>query len=342
LRALAEAGSGADIVSGGELFRALNAGIHPKKIVFAGVGKTEAEIEEAVRAGILFFNVESGDELRVIQETAARLNATAAVSLRVNPDVEAVTHRHIATGQGRHKFGVPLEDAFENYRLAASLSHLQIRGVHVHLGSQITSAKPFEAAIRRIFELIDGLASTGINIEYFDIGGGAGIRYSKDDRELKPEKLATIVKRLWKKRPLKLILEPGRSIVASAGILVTRALYRKNQFLVVDAGMNDFIRPALYDAFHEILSVQQTARKKREMDIVGPVCETADCFARKRKISETHPGELLAVLNTGAYGSSMSSQYNSRLRAAEVLVDGDNYELITARETYADLIRSER
>lgn len=345
LSILADEGSGADIVSGGELFRALRAGIPASKIVFAGVGKTEDEMQSALGAGILLFNVESAEELEVLSPTAARLKKIAPVSLRINPDVEVMTHPRIATGHHRHKFGVALNEALELYVHARDMPHIKTKGIHMHLGSQIMTAAPFGRAIRKILQLVDRLRECGVLIEYFDIGGGAAIRYRKTDSPLKPFELARPVKQLWRSRQLQLIVEPGRSIVGDAGILITKVLYRKNtaghDFVIVDAGMNDFLRPALYDAYHEILPVTRTDRKRVIADVVGPVCETSDTFAARRVMQECSAGDLLAIMDCGAYGASMSSQYNSRRRSAEVLVDGRNVHLISRRETHKDLIRHE-
>jgi diaminopimelate decarboxylase len=345
LRTLALEGSGADIVSGGELFRSLRAGIPADKIVFAGVGKTEEEIRLAVEKRILFLNVESREELETIHRVASRMGVVAPISLRVNPDVKADTHPHIATGQGVHKFGIPIREAFQHYRIAKRLSHLRIRGIHMHLGSQITDTVPFETAIRKILHLVAQLSRAEIRLEFLDIGGGAGISYKPGSSELSSNRLAGVVRKFWKPSSPKLILEPGRSIVGSAGILVTRVLYRKKtagaRFVIVDAGMNDLIRPALYDAYHRVIPVIKRKRKMITVDIAGPVCETADLLAKRRRMENPLSGDLLAILTCGGYGYSMSSQYNSRPRAAEVMVDGGNVRLAGRRETYDDLVRLE-
>ena len=345
LRLLADEGSGADIVSGGELFRAMRAGIPAERIVFAGVGKTEREMQAALRAGILLFNVESAEELRALSDVAGQLKKIAPIAVRVNPDVEVTTHPRIATGRHRHKFGVALSEALDVYLRAQGMPHIKIEGIHMHLGSQIMTPAPFRTAIRKVLQLVDRLREFHIGIEYFDIGGGAAIRYRKADSPLKPSQLAPLVKQLWRSRQLQLIVEPGRSIVGDAGILITRVLYRKKtagrDFIVVDAGMNDFLRPALYDAHHEILPGGKTGRNKITADVVGPVCETSDIFAAHRVIQECRAGDLLAITDCGAYGASMSSQYNSRRRSAEVLVDGAKVKLISRRETEQDLIRHE-
>jgi len=345
LRELAILGSGADIVSAGELHRALRAGIPAEKIVFAGVGKREDEIREAIKRSILMFNVESAQELRLIDQIAGRIRKKAAVSLRVNPNVDAHTHRYISTGMQQHKFGVPIEKAMDHYSLAESLKNLEMIGIHMHLGSQILRATPFSKAMSALLGLIDQLSKRGIQIRYLDMGGGFGIAYGKGQKPLAPDKVAHVIVPKLKRRDLTLILEPGRSITGDAGILLTRVLYRKKsgnkEFVVVDAGMNDLIRPSLYDAHHEIIPIASRNGKSILADVVGPVCETADFLGLRRKLPDLQTGELLAVLNAGAYGYSMSSNYNSRPRAAEVLVDGESYRLIRKRETLRDLIRGE-
>jgi diaminopimelate decarboxylase len=344
LRLFAKNGGGADIVSGGELYVALTAGVHPKKIVYAGVGKTEEEIRYALRSGILMFNVESEDELREIDRVAGEMKTKAPVALRINPDIDPETHPYIATGLKEHKFGIPIEDALEYYKLALRLKHISVLGVHKHIGSQITKVSPFVDALKRILVLIDELGIQGVEIKYLDIGGGLGISY-RDEEPPVPKDLAKNLIPLLRGRGLTLIMEPGRSIVGNAGILVTKTLYLKKgeekEFLIVDAGMNDLIRPSLYNAYHHILPVVKNNRGTVLCDVVGPICESGDFLARERELRRVKRGEYLAVMSAGAYAFSMSSNYNSRPRAAEVLVKGEEHFLVRKRETRRDLIRNE-
>jgi diaminopimelate decarboxylase len=342
LRLLAKNGCGADVVSGGELFIALKAGIPAKKIVYAGVGKTEEEITYALKSRILMFNVESSDELKTIDRIAGTLKLKAPIALRVNPDINTPTHPYISTGLRKHKFGIPIEKALEHYNLANKLPNVNILGIHKHIGSQITTVTPFVDALKKILLLAQTLMSQGITIKYLNIGGGLGIPYN-DDILLHPKDLARAILPLLKGYNFKLILEPGRSIAGNAGILVTKVLYlkeqRKKQFVIVDAGMNDLIRPSLYEAFHNILPVKKNKRSKVVVDIVGPICESGDFLAKKRRINQPLQGDLLAVMSAGAYGFSMSSNYNSRPRVAEVLVKGKDFFVIREREKYKDLIK---
>jgi len=345
LRLFAKNGGGADIVSGGELYRALKAGISPKRIVYAGVGKTEEEIRFALRSKILMFNVESGDELREINRIAGIMGLKAPIALRINPDIDPETHPYIATGLKKNKFGIPIEDAVEHYRIASRLKNVTILGIHKHIGSQITKISPFVDALKNILLLIDRLSSDGLDIQYLDAGGGLGISY-KDEEPPVPEDLAKNLIPLLNGRTLTLITEPGRSIAGNAGILVTRVLYQKKgeekEFVIVDAGMNDLIRPSLYGAYHHILPVLRRKRRSILCDVVGPICESGDFLAKGRELRTVKKGEYLAVMGAGAYGFSMSSNYNSRPRAAEVLVMGKEHFLIRYRETHRDLIRNER
>jgi diaminopimelate decarboxylase len=345
LRLFAKNGGGADIVSGGELYRALKAGISPKRIVYAGVGKTEEEIRFALRSKILMFNVESGDELREINRIAGIMHLKAPIALRINPDIDPETHPYIATGLKKNKFGIPIEDAVEHYRIASKLENITILGIHKHIGSQITKISPFVDALKNILLLIDRLSSNGLDIQYLDAGGGLGISY-KDEEPPVPKDLAKNLIPLLNGRKLTLITEPGRSIAGNAGILVTRVLYQKKgeekEFVIVDAGMNDLIRPSLYGAYHNILPVVKRMREIILCDVAGPICESGDFLARGRELRKVEKGEYLAVMGAGAYGFSMSSNYNSRPRAAEVLVKGKEHFLIKFRETYRDLIRNER
>jgi len=345
LRGLAQLGSGADIVSGGELYRALKAGIPAKRIVFAGVGKTEEEIEFALKKGILMFNVESSEELERIDAVAHRLNKKAPVALRINPDIDPETHPYISTGLKKNKFGIPIEKALQYYELAVKLPNIKIAGIHKHIGSQLTSVRPFVDALIRILELVKTLQQKGLTIDNLDIGGGLGIRYN-DENPPHPKELAKKILKVLKGRPFRLIIEPGRSIVGNAGVLVTKVLYRKEgfgkDFIIVDAAMNDLMRPSLYNAYHKIVPVKKFKRRKIIADVVGPICESGDFLAKERQLPLVKHGELLAVMSAGAYGFSMSSNYNSRPRAAEVLVSGNKHYLIRQRETYRDLIRGEQ
>jgi len=345
LRLLAEMGAGADIVSGGELFRALRAGIPAHKIVYSGVGKRADEISSALDAGILMFNVESRDELLTINETAGKMGKRAPVALRVNPDVDPKTHPYISTGMKKNKFGIPITEALSIYREATSLDQIDVLGVDCHIGSQLTTSEPFAEAVDRLMKLVIVLEAEGIPIRYFNMGGGLGIVYDKESPPLPANYAQAIIDALGTGERT-LILEPGRVIVGNAGILVTKTLYNKKgatkNFIIVDAGMNDLIRPSLYDAFQEIIPVINNGREETVADVVGPICESSDFLARDHKLPIMASGELLAVMSAGAYGFSMASQYNSRPRAAEVMVKGDRYEVVRDRETYEDLIKGER
>lgn len=346
LRLLAREGAGADIVSGGELFRALRAGVDPRKIVYAGVGKRRDEIEYALKVGILMFNVESPEELLALDRAANEMHATARIALRVNPDIDPKTHAYISTGLKENKFGIPIEHALECYQTAKSLSNVEVIGIHQHIGSQITEVQPFVDALERLVGFVKELRSAGVQIKYINIGGGLGITY-KDETPPHPADLAGAVQPLLKEAGCSLVLEPGRAIVGNAGILVANALYRKSsgekRFLIVDAGMNDLIRPSLYEAYHDIRPVMESkSSPKSVFDIVGPICESGDFLAKDREMAEVKPGELIAVMGAGAYGFSMSSSYNSRPRVAEVMVRGSEYFIVRERETYNDLIRGEK
>ena len=345
LRLFAKNGGGADIVSGGELYVALKAGMKPEKIVYAGVGKTEDEIRFALKSKILMFNVESEDELRGIDRVAGKMERRAPVALRINPDIDPETHPYVATGLRRHKFGIPIEEALEYYRLASRLKNINVIGIHKHIGSQITRISPFVDALKRILLLIDKLSIQGVKIYYLDIGGGLGISY-RDEEPPVPKDLARNLIPLLNGRKLTLIMEPGRSIVGNAGILVTKTLYLKKgeekEFIIVDAGMNDLIRPSLYGAYHHLLPVVRKKRNTVLCDVVGPICESSDFLATERELSRVKQGEYIAVMGAGAYGFSMSSNYNSRRRAAEVLVKGREHFLIRERETYSDLVKKEK
>ena len=346
LSLLRDAGAGFDIVSAGELARAERVGADPQRIVFSGVGKTASEIDAALDAGILMFNVESSGELELIESRARfwDLQRPAGISVRVNPDVDAETHPYISTGQTIHKFGVPKEEAFELYRRAAVFPHLKVRGVACHIGSQILAVEPFLKALDALLAVADRLRAVAIEIEFIDLGGGFGIRYA-DERPVDLDRLTHEIASRIRPTPYRLILEPGRLLVGDAGILLTRVLYVKRNnsknFIVTDAGMNDLMRPALYGSYHEIVPVEQRAGKNLRADIVGPLCETGDFLALDREIPEVKPGDLLAVLTVGAYGYVLASNYNTRPRPAEVLVDGSEVKLIRHRESVKQLMADE-
>ncbi|MCI0348729.1 MAG: diaminopimelate decarboxylase [Acidobacteriales bacterium] len=347
LRELARLGAGFDVVSGGELERVLRVSRRlGAKTVFSGVGKTAEEMDDALRAGILLFNVESQAELHLLAERAARLKKKAAIALRVNPDVPTETHPYISTGLREHKFGVPIQQALPIYRQAATIKHLQISGVSVHIGSQICEMEPFAASMQRVSQLVTTLQKEGFVIRYVDAGGGLGISYSgHDDFPVCAVNYAQAILTPLRKLNVHLLLEPGRAIVGPAGALVTRVLYTKQngskRFVVVDAAMNDLLRPSLYNAHHEIVPVTARAGSKAVFDVVGPICETGDFLARDRELEEVQPADLLAILDCGAYGISLASNYNSRPRAAEVLVNGNKVRMIRRRETIKDLLAAE-
>ena len=312
--------------------------------MYAGVGKTEAEIKFALENKILMFNVESEDELRTIDQVAGRIKMKAPIALRINPDIDAQTHPYISTGMKEHKFGISIDKALQNYRLANSLKNIEVVGLQKHIGSQITKLAPYVDALRRILVLFDELNQKKFPIRYLDIGGGLGISYL-DEKPPIPADLAKKLLPLVNGRKLTLIMEPGRSIVGNAGILVTKALYLKRgagkEFVIVDAGMNDLMRPSLYDAYHHIVPLIKNRRAQIIADIVGPICESGDFLARKRKIQKVQQGEYLAVMSAGAYGMSMSSTYNSRPQIAEVMVHGKDHDLVRRRSTYGDLVKDE-
>lgn len=346
LRLMAREGSGVDIVSGGELFRAMKAGVPASKIVFAGVGKSPDEIRDALKANILMFNVESAAEIRAINDVAASVGMKARIALRINPDVDPKTHPYISTGMKKSKFGIAADRALEEYKMASLMSHIDVVGVHAHIGSQLTDVTPFVDSLKKVVALIDTLKNHGINIRYLNIGGGLGITYS-DEKPPLPQDLAHAISPLVKGLGLTLVMEPGRVIVGNAGILVTKALYEKagetKHFVIVDAAMNDLIRPSLYGAYHEIRPVNEAAvhRPKQMVDIVGPVCESGDFLAKERSLPNIQPDDLLAVMSAGAYGFVMASNYNSRPRVPEVLVKGGEFHIIRERETYDDLVKGE-
>lgn len=345
IKALVDQGAGLDIVSLGELKKARMVKVDPQKIVFASVGKTKEEIVEAINDRILFFNVESLPELERINEIAKSMGKVASAAIRINPDVQAPTHDFITTGTLKKKFGIDLKTTRQIFKSRKKYANVNINGVHIHIGSQITSGKPFVGAIKKTIEFINELKAEGIHIEYLDIGGGLGIIY-KDEKPQTAQQYADLVLPILKGTGLKIIMEPGRFIVGNAGIFVTKALYLKDngfkKFLVVDGGMNDLIRPSLYDAYHEIVPVKTTRTKKIKVDVVGPICESGDFFAHDRMIAKINDGDLLAVMSAGAYGYVMASNYNVRGRAPEVMVKGNKFEVITKRETFEDLVSGER
>lgn len=344
LRALVKNGAGLDIVSGGELYKARLAGVDPKKVVYAGVGKRRDEIEDAVKFGILFFNVESEDELDEIQKAAKKFGKKVNIAIRINPDVVPKTHSHIVTGKGDTKFGLDFETVHKIFNSAWRYPDLNIRGIHIHIGSQILDGGPFEEAIKKVLEF---LKKYRINADYFNIGGGLGIIYSIEN----PQTAKTFANRilpLLKKSGLKIILEPGRFISGNSGILVTKVLYTKitprNTFVIVDGGMSDLIRPSLYTAYHKIVPVslrQNSSETSEKVDVVGPICESGDFLGKDRFLPLMHKGDLLAVMGAGAYGFAMSSNYNSRPRAAEAMLIKSKIYVVRNQETYKDLVKGE-
>jgi diaminopimelate decarboxylase len=344
LEVFVELGAGFDIVSGGELARVLAARGDPRKVVFSGVGKSEEEMRQALSAGILCFNVESESELQRLNQVAGAMQRSAPVSFRVNPDVDANTHPYISTGLKASKFGVPIAAAFELYQKAAAMPNVRVVGIDCHIGSQITETAPLREAADKMLALVDRLAAAGIVIEHFDFGGGLGIRYQDESPPPVADYVKTMLAALGK-RKLKALFEPGRVLTGNAGVLLTKVEYIKpgpeKNFLVVDAAMNDLLRPALYNAWHEVVPVRPREDAKVLYDVVGPVCESGDFLARGRELAVAE-GDLLALMSAGAYSMAMSSNYNSRPRAAEVMVDGDKAHLVRRRETIAELIALER
>jgi diaminopimelate decarboxylase len=344
LKIIGNLGGGIDIVSGGELFRSLNAGISGRKIVFSGVGKTEEEIKAAVKADVLMINVESEDELDSVGRVASRMKKNVPVSIRVNPEIDAKTHPYITTGLKKNKFGVLWNDAYRLYKKAQSHKYLDPVGISSHIGSQILDLTPFVDAVRSLKGMVAQLAGDGIKLSYIDIGGGLGITY-KDELPPEPEDYGRVIEQELKGTGLTAILEPGRVLVGNSGIFVTRLLYVKRvpgkTFYIIDGAMNDLVRPSLYDAYHKIIPVKQRGEDAGKVDVVGPICESGDFLAKDREMPDLEKNELLAVMAAGAYGFSMSSNYNSRRRAAEVLVKGREFSVIRKRETFKDLIRGE-
>ena len=349
LRIFSRLGGGFDIVSQGELARALQAGADPRRIVFSGVGKTETELAAAVRAGVMLINVESLPELLLLSRVAKRWKRRVRISFRLNPDISAESHPYLTTGTPENKFGIDIKEALSVYRRAARLPFLEPAGIDCHIGSQITSLKPFVAVLRKLKSLISRLGRLGIDISFLDLGGGLGITY-RNETPPHPDEYARVIEKELRgftgsPSGITLILEPGRVIVGNAGILVARVLYTKKvgrkEFVITDAGMNDLIRPALYDSFHDIIPVRPRKGPRKKVDVVGPICESGDFFARDRKLPPLRSGDLLAIMGAGAYGFSMSSNYNSRPRAAEVLVRGNRFAVIRRRENQEDLTRGE-
>lgn len=345
LRIFSSLGAGFDIVSGGELFRVKAAGGDTSKAVFSGVGKTAREMRDAIEAGILFFNVESRDELIALDGVAREMGTRARVAIRVNPDIDPKTHPYISTGLKQSKFGIEYNTALEVYREAATLEGIEVVGVDAHIGSQIFELDPFTESVRRLVALSDTLVSEGHDIRYIDIGGGLGIRYNEDDTPPHPSRYAEVVAKELRGKPYRIVLEPGRFLTGNSGILATRVLYNKQgeekKFVIIDAGFNDLLRPAFYNAFHNIKPVDESTTAHEPVDVVGPVCETVDVLGRDVSLPVLGSGELLAVFSAGAYGFVMSSNYNSRLRPAEVLVHGGEYDVIRERDDTPGLIRGE-
>ncbi len=345
LRLMASEGSGADIVSGGELFRALKAGIPPNKIVFAGVGKDHEEIKYALESNILLFNVESSAELHAINEVARQIGKQAPVALRINPDIDPKTHPYISTGMKKSKFGIAADRAIEEFQQATTLSHIKVIGVHAHIGSQLTQISPFVDSLKKVLGLVETLKSKDIPIKYLNIGGGLGITYS-NEAPPHPRELAEAISPMLRETRCEVIMEPGRVIVGNAGILLTRVLYIKDtgtkKFAIVDAAMNDLLRPSLYDAHHDIWPVQPIPNAPEHVyDVVGPICESGDFLAKDRRMPAVKQGDLLAVMSAGAYAFTMASNYNSRPRVPEILVKEGESFVVRERETFDDLIRGE-
>ncbi|MDR2666141.1 MAG: diaminopimelate decarboxylase [Endomicrobium sp.] len=344
LKLLADIGAGADTTSGGEIYRCLNANFNPSKIVYAGVGKTFEEIEYALKNKIFMFNVESLEELDAINKIAGRVKTKAKIAFRINPYVDPDTHSYIATGKKGTKFGIPYEDAVKAYLIAKKKKNVIVLGIHSHIGSQILDIKPFKVAAQKIKKIIDDLEKNGIGLEYINCGGGLGIKYSKDQKAPSPDQLMSELFSVFDKDK-KFIFEPGRSIIANAGYLLVKVIYRKfsggKNFLITDAGMNDLMRPTLYEAYHEVMPIKKINTKKVKTDVVGPICESGDFIGKDRMLPVLAQGEYVLVTCVGAYGAAMSSEYNSRPLLAEVLVDGNKTTLIRKRAKWEDLLSNE-
>jgi diaminopimelate decarboxylase len=345
LNSFSRLGAGFDIVSLGELIRVKRAGGDPSKAVFSGVGKTEEEMRAAIEAGILFFNVESIEELRLLNKVGIELGRPAPVAIRVNPDIDPGTHPYISTGFKKSKFGIEIGAAFDVYKEASRMEGICVTAIDAHIGSQIFELAPFVDSLNKLVELADNLLMNHIGIEYIDIGGGLGISYRMDEIPPHPKEYADVIKNVLDGKPYKLVLEPGRSLIGNAGMLVTRVLFLKEgtekKFVIVDAAMNDLIRPAFYESYHEIMTVSGPAEAKEKVDIVGPICESGDFLAKDRKFPDVTIGDLLAVMSAGAYGFTMSSNYNTRPRVPEVLVKGKEYRVVRKRETYDEMLGGE-
>ena len=345
LKVFSSLDGGFDIVSVGELKKVLKIGADPKKIVFSGVGKTKEEIIAAIEAEILFFNVESVDELEFINEIAISIGKKARISLRVNPNINPKTHPYISTGFKKSKFGIEINKALEVYKDCVNKKGLQVVGIDAHIGSQIFEITPFIDSLKKLIELADRLLNEGLNIQYIDIGGGLGIKYENEEQPLSKTKFANAIIKELNGKPYKIVLEPGRSLIGNGGIMLTRVLYNKigteKKFIIIDAAMNDLIRPAFYDSYHEIVTAKQNNSNKDIFDIVGPICESGDFLAKDRQFPSVSKDDLLVVKSAGAYGFVMSCNYNSRPRAAEVFVKGDKYFTIKQRESFEDLIKGE-
>ena len=345
LKAFFNLGGGVDIVSGGELYRALAAGVEPQKVVYSGVGKKDEEIEYALNTGILMFNVESEEELDRIDQVAGRFGKKAGIAIRVNPDVDPETHPYITTGLKKAKFGINIERSLEQYKRAARMSNLDVIGIDCHIGSQLTKVTPFVDTIKKLKRLIEGLKESGITLRYFDLGGGLGITYSDEAPPL-PAEYGLAITAETKDLGLHLLFEPGRNLVGNAGIMVGKCLYTKRgeekNFVIVDAAMNDLARPSLYGSYHGVQAVRKDQDGAIVADIVGPICESGDFLAKDREMPAFRQGDLIAFMSAGAYGFAMSSNYNSRPRAAEVMVKGDAYQVVREREKVEDLVRGEK
>jgi len=345
LKSFADLGSGYDIVSLGELLRVKRAGGDLSRVVFSGVGKTAQEMKAAIEAGILFFNVESEEELHLLNRVGIELGSKAPIALRVNPDIDPKTHPYISTGFKKSKFGIEIGRAVEVYKEANRMEGIEVIAIDAHIGSQIFDLTPFVDSVKKLVGLADNLCNAGIDIRYIDIGGGLGISYRRDEKPPHPGQYSGVIINEMRDKPYKLVLEPGRSLIGNAGMMVTKVLYLKKgtakKFVIVDAAMNDLIRPAFYESYHEILTVRESSDTSGIVDVVGPICESGDFLAQDRELPAVKSGDLLSVLSAGAYGFVMSSNYNTRPRVPEVLVRGGDFSVVRERETYDDLLKHE-
>ena len=345
LKVFKEMGSGFDIVSGGELERVIAIGANPKKVVFSGVAKSNEEVKKAIEFGILFFNVESFDELEVINKIAKKTRHVAEISIRVNPDINPKTHPYISTGLKSSKFGIPIRQSFEIYREAKKMKNIKLIGIDAHIGSQILDLDPFEDSLERLENLYFKLKDENINIDFIDIGGGLGIKYKDEDRPPSKKKFAQKIIKRMKRINCKLLLEPGRSLVGNSGYLLTAVVYKKNNykknFLIIDAGMNDLLRPALYGSYHKISKVIRSHKDEKIYDVVGPICETGDVIAKNLSMNDVKLGDILVIHSAGAYGATMSSNYNTRPKIPEILVSGNKTFLIRKKETISQILENE-